>query len=315
MSIRVFLLDDHEIVRAGLRSLFETDDEFVVVGEAATAAEALDRIPATRPHVAILDVRLPDGNGIEVCRDIRSHSPEIACVMLTSYADDEALVAAVMAGAAGYVLKQVGAVSLVAVSKGFPAPAIVAAAAAGQRAFGENYLQEAQDKVETLRDAGLEWHFIGPIQSNKTREIAAHFAWVHGVERLRIVERLSVQRPAALPPLNVCVQVNVSGESAKSGCPPRQAAELCAAVAALPRLRLRGLMTIPAATEEAEASRPAFRTLRTLFEQIRARGAVNLADFDTLSMGMSADFEVAVEEGATLVRVGSAIFGERSGNQ
>ena len=113
MSIRVFLLDDHEIVRAGLRSLFETDDEFVVVGEAATAAEALDRIPATRPHVAILDVRLPDGNGIEVCRDIRSHSPEIACVMLTSYADDEALVAAVMAGAAGYVLKQVGAVSLV----------------------------------------------------------------------------------------------------------------------------------------------------------------------------------------------------------
>jgi two-component system response regulator DevR len=113
VSIRVFLLDDHEIVRAGLRSLFETDDEFVVVGEAATAAEALDRIPATRPHVAILDVRLPDGNGIEVCRDIRSHSPEIACVMLTSYADDEALVAAVMAGAAGYVLKQVGAVSLV----------------------------------------------------------------------------------------------------------------------------------------------------------------------------------------------------------
>jgi two-component system response regulator DevR len=113
VSIRVFLLDDHEIVRAGLRSLFETDDEFVVVGEAATAAEALDRIPATRPHVAILDVRLPDGSGIEVCRDIRSHSPEIACVMLTSYADDEALVAAVMAGAAGYVLKQVGAVSLV----------------------------------------------------------------------------------------------------------------------------------------------------------------------------------------------------------
>jgi two-component system response regulator DevR len=113
VSIRVFLLDDHEIVRAGLRSLFETDDEFVVVGEAATAAEAMDRIPATRPHVAILDVRLPDGSGIEVCRDIRSHSPEIACVMLTSYADDEALVAAVMAGAAGYVLKQVGAVSLV----------------------------------------------------------------------------------------------------------------------------------------------------------------------------------------------------------
>jgi two-component system, NarL family, response regulator DevR len=113
VSIRVFLLDDHEIVRAGLRSLFETDDEFVVVGEAATAAEAMDRIPATRPHVAILDVRLPDGSGIEVCRDIRSHSPEIACVMLTSYADDEALVAAVMAGAAGYVLKQVGAVTLV----------------------------------------------------------------------------------------------------------------------------------------------------------------------------------------------------------
>jgi len=204
-----------------------------------------------------------------------------------------------------------GAVRLVAVSKGFPAPAVAAAAAAGQRAFGENYLQEAQDKIEALRDAGLEWHFIGPIQSNKTREIASHFAWVHGVERLRIVERLSVQRPAGLPPLNVCVQVNISGESAKAGCPPQQAAELCAAVAALPRLRLRGLMAIPAAVEDAEAARPAFRALRSLFERVRSGRGVKPVDFDTLSMGMSADFEVAVEEGATLVRVGSAIFGKR----
>ena len=203
------------------------------------------------------------------------------------------------------------AVGLIAVSKTFPAAAIAAAVAAGQRRFGENYLQEALGKVEALAEAGLEWHFIGPIQSNKTREIATHFAWVHGVERLRIIERLSAQRPLGLPALNVCVQVNISGEASKSGCSVTQTPELCAAIAALPRLRLRGLMAIPEAVADADDVRPTFRRLRMLFERIRADGAVNLADFDTLSMGMSGDFEVAIEEGATLVRVGSAIFGAR----
>jgi pyridoxal phosphate enzyme (YggS family) len=205
------------------------------------------------------------------------------------------------------------AVRLIAVSKTFTAAAVRAAAVAGQHRFGENYLQEALVKIEALADSALEWHFIGPIQSNKTREIASHFSWVHGVERLRIIERLSAQRPQDLPALNVCVQVNVSGEASKSGCALEQAPELCAAIAALPRLRLRGLMAIPEAVENAEAARPAFRQLRTLFEGIRVGGAVKPADFDTLSMGMSGDFEVAIEEGATLVRVGSAIFGQRSG--
>jgi len=204
------------------------------------------------------------------------------------------------------------AVRLIAVSKAFPVQAVETAMAAGQCRFGENYLQEALGKIEMLGDAALEWHFIGPIQSNKTREIASHFAWVHGVERLRIIERLSAQRPQGLPPLNVCVQVNISGEASKSGCSLEQTPELCAAIAALPRLRLRGLMAIPEAVEDAEASRPAFRRLRTLFEQIHSAGAINPVDFDTLSMGMSGDFDVAVEEGATLVRVGSAIFGARS---
>jgi PLP dependent protein len=203
-----------------------------------------------------------------------------------------------------------GSVRLVAVSKTFPAAAIAAAAAAGQRDFGENYLQEALAKIEALAGAGLRWHFIGPVQSNKTRELAARFDWVHGVERLKIAERLSAQRPESLPALEVCVQVNVSGEASKSGCSPEEAPALCAAVARLPRLRLRGLMAIPAAVDEPAAARPAFRRLRLLAEQIRATGTAG-PDFDTLSMGMSGDFEIAVEEGATLVRVGSAIFGRR----
>lgn len=204
-----------------------------------------------------------------------------------------------------------GSVRLVAVSKTFPAAAIQAAAAAGQRAFGENYLQEALGKIGSLQDLGLEWHFIGPVQSNKTRDLAAHFHWVHGVERLKVAERLSAQRPDGLPPLQVCVQVNVSGEASKSGCAPDETAALCAAVAALPRLRLRGLMAIPEAAETAEQARPAFRALRQLHQAIRAAGAVDAAAFDTLSMGMSGDFEAAIAEGATLVRIGSAIFGKR----
>jgi pyridoxal phosphate enzyme (YggS family) len=207
-----------------------------------------------------------------------------------------------------------GAVQLIAVSKTFPPEAVAAAAAAGQRQFGENYLQEALAKMDApcLRAIPeLAWHFIGPIQSNKTRDLAARFHWVHGVERLKIAERLSAQRPDGLPPLQVCVQVNASGEASKSGCAPEEAAALCAAIARLPRLRLRGLMAIPEAADTAEAARPAFRRLRSLVEQIRAAGAVDPAGFDTLSMGMSGDFEVAIEEGATLVRVGSAIFGKR----
>jgi PLP dependent protein len=201
-------------------------------------------------------------------------------------------------------------VRLVAVSKTFPPAAVAAAAAAGQRDFGENYLQEALGKIQALDGTGLCWHFIGPVQSNKTRELAARFDWVHGVERLKIAERLSAQRPEQLHALNVCVQVNVSGEASKSGCAEAEAPALCAAVAQLPRLRLRGLMAIPAAVDDPAAARPAFRRLRLLYEQIRAAGMVG-SDFDTLSMGMSADFEVAIEEGATLVRVGSAIFGSR----
>jgi PLP dependent protein len=207
--------------------------------------------------------------------------------------------------------RQPGAAALVAVSKAFPAAAVAAAAAAGQRAFGENYVQEALAKMEALAAMGLEWHFIGPIQANKTREIATRFDWVHGLDRLKIAERLSAQRPEGLPALNVCVQVNVSGEASKSGCAHDEAPALCAAVAALPRLRLRGLMAIPAASETPGDARPAFRALRELHRDIAAAGAVDAAAFDTLSMGMSSDFEVALEEGATLVRVGSAIFGKR----
>jgi len=203
---------------------------------------------------------------------------------------------------------------LIAVSKTFPDHAVINAALAGQRDFGESYLQEALAKipaVEAAVEMPLCWHFIGPIQSNKTAAIASHFDWVHGVDRLKIAERLSAQRPETRPPLNVCLQVNISGEASKSGCDPVEAPELCAEIARLPRLRLRGLMAVPAPVEHPEQARPAFRALRQLFEQIRALAAVQLEDFDTLSMGMSDDFEIAIEEGATWVRIGSAIFGGR----
>ncbi|HJW26764.1 MAG TPA: YggS family pyridoxal phosphate-dependent enzyme [Rhodocyclaceae bacterium] len=199
-------------------------------------------------------------------------------------------------------------VALLAVSKTWPAADILDAARAGQRAFGENYVQEAVEKIGRLHDAGLEWHFIGPLQSNKTRLVAENFAWVHSIERLKIAERLSAQRPAGLPPLQVCVQVNVSGEASKSGCEPSEAVELCRQVAALPNLRLRGLMAIPEPEEEAEAQRRPFRQLRDLFETLRAGGL----PLHTLSMGMSHDLEAAIAEGATVVRIGTAIFGERN---
>ena len=204
-------------------------------------------------------------------------------------------------------------IELLAVSKGFSAVAVREAYQAGQRAFGESYIQEALDKIELLRDLPLEWHFIGPIQSNKTRAIATHFAWAHSVDRLKIAERLSAQRPASLPPLNVCIQVNVSGEDSKSGVAPGGLVELAQAVARLPQLKLRGLMAIPAPVEGLAAQRIPFLKLRELMQQINIQGLT----LDTLSMGMSYDFSAAILEGATIVRVGAAIFGERSygGNQ
>ncbi|MEW6342628.1 MAG: YggS family pyridoxal phosphate-dependent enzyme [Paraburkholderia sp.] len=200
-------------------------------------------------------------------------------------------------------------VALLAVSKTFPADDVRAVHAAGQRAFGENYVQEAVAKIEALADlrASLEWHFIGPLQSNKTRPVAENFDWVHSVDRLKIAQRLAEQRPAHLPPLNVCLQVNVSGEATKAGVTPAEAAGIAQAVAALPQLRLRGLMSIPEPAGTVEAQRVPHRQLRELFEQLRAGGL----ELDTLSMGMSADLEAAVLEGATLVRVGTAIFGAR----
>lgn len=196
-------------------------------------------------------------------------------------------------------------VRLVAVSKTFPAWAIRAAADAGQRDFGENYLQEAVDKIELLADPALIWHFIGPIQSNKTRPIAQHFQWAHSVERLKIARRLSEQRDAHLPPLEVCLQINVSGESSKSGAEPGSLPALAEAVAALPRLRLRGLMAIPEPTTDEALQRARFAQLRQL------AGSLPALRLDTLSMGMTADLEAAIAEGATIVRVGTAIFGAR----
>ena len=199
------------------------------------------------------------------------------------------------------------AVSLLAVSKTWPAAAVRAAAAAGQRAFGENYVQEGVDKIEALRDLALEWHFIGPLQSNKTRPVANAFDWVHGIDRVKIAERLSAQRDVHLPALNVCIQVNVSGEDSKSGVAPDEVAALAQAVAALPRLRLRGLMCIPEPTEDMALLRARFALLRLLRDELAGAGL----ELDTLSMGMSHDIEPAIAEGATIVRVGTAIFGER----
>ena len=204
--------------------------------------------------------------------------------------------------------RRVESITLLAVSKTFPAAAVREAYHAGQRAFGESYLQEALDKIEALRDLPLEWHFIGPIQSNKTRSIAENFAWVHGVDRLKIAERLSAQRPQNLPPLNVCIQVNVSGEDSKSGISPGGVAELAQAVAQLPHLRLRGLMAIPAPADDLDEQRKPFARLSELMQQLNAQGL----ELDTLSMGMSHDLEAAVLEGATIVRVGTAVFGERN---
>ena len=202
-------------------------------------------------------------------------------------------------------------IRLLAVSKTFAADAIARAHEAGQIAFGESYVQEALEKIAALRGLPLEWHFIGPIQSNKTRPIAEHFDWVHSVDRVKIAERLSQARPAQLGPLQVCLQVNIGGEDSKGGVAPEDVAELARQVSQLPNVRLRGLMTIPRPSADAAEQRGQFRRLRQLFEQLNAQGYA----LDTLSMGMSDDLEAAVLEGATIVRVGSAIFGQRTRQQ
>lgn len=200
-----------------------------------------------------------------------------------------------------------GSVALLAVSKRQPPEALREALAAGQHAFGENYLQEALAKREALADCPVEWHLVGPLQSNKTKPAAECFDWIHTLDRLKVARRLSAQRPAERPPLSCCIQVNVSGEASKSGVAPEEAPALAEAVAALPGLRLRGLMTLPAPADGLEAQRRPFRRLRALLERINARGL----GLDTLSMGMSDDLEAAVAEGATLVRIGTAVFGPR----
>lgn len=203
-------------------------------------------------------------------------------------------------------------VQLLAVSKTFAADAVIAAADAGQLAFGENYVQEALDKmaaVQSLRpDLRLQWHFIGPLQSNKTRSVAEHFDWVHAIDREKIAQRLSDQRPASMPPLHICLQVNVSGEASKSGVAPQDLLPLARAVAGMPKLKLRGLMAIPEPVDDHNLQRQPFAQLRKLQQQLDAAGIHT----DTLSMGMSADMNAAILEGATIVRIGTAIFGKRS---
>jgi pyridoxal phosphate enzyme (YggS family) len=220
--------------------------------------------------------------------------------------------------------RQADSVLLIAVSKTFPAEAVVQAANAGQRHFGENYLQEAVDKIARVKEMApalsdgdvdvnsLIWHFIGPLQSNKTRAVAEHFDWVHSIEREKVARRLSEQRPAQLPPLNVCIQVNVSGEQTKSGVTPEEALPLAAVIAGLPNLRLRGLMSIPEATDDVSLQRQRFARLRSLLQQLNQVRTASQPALDTLSMGMSADMEAAILEGATMVRIGTAIFGSRT---
>ncbi|KRD42555.1 YggS family pyridoxal phosphate enzyme [Acidovorax sp. Root275] len=207
-------------------------------------------------------------------------------------------------------------VSLLAVSKTFGADAVAEAVAAGQRDFGENYIQEGVDKIVALRTAqpgvALQWHCIGPIQSNKTRLVAEHFDWVHTVDRLKIAERLSAQRPEHLAPLQICVQVNIDGGPTKSGVAPTEALELVRAVAKLPRLVVRGIMGIPDHAPEFEAQRALHASAKALFDQIAALQEPRLERFDTLSLGMTADLEAAIHAGSTLVRVGTGIFGGRN---
>jgi pyridoxal phosphate enzyme (YggS family) len=204
--------------------------------------------------------------------------------------------------------RSVDSVTLLAVSKGQSSAAIDAAAGAGVENFGENFLQEALPKIESLAGRELAWHFIGRLQANKTRQVAENFSWVHGVDRLKIAERLSAQRPDRLPPLNLCLQLHLGGEESKGGVPAAEMAQLASAVHALPNIRLRGVMSMPPAEDDATRQRHWFRETRQLFDYLNEHGH----QLDTLSMGTSADFEAAILEGSTIVRIGTAIFGPRS---
>ncbi|AZF18437.1 YggS family pyridoxal phosphate-dependent enzyme [Pseudomonas sp. R3-18-08] len=227
---------------------------------------------------------------------------------MSTIADNIGLVSQRIRAAADAVQRDASSIHLLAVSKTKPAQAVREAFAAGMHDFGENYLQEALGKQAELTDLPLSWHFIGPIQSNKTRAIAENFAWVHSVDRLKIAQRLSEQRPADLPALNICIQVNVSGEASKSGCTPADLPALANAISALPRLKLRGLMAIPEPTDDRAAQDEAFATVREL------QASLNLP-LDSLSMGMSHDLESAIAQGATWVRIGTALFGARDYGQ
>ncbi|MFK3643606.1 YggS family pyridoxal phosphate-dependent enzyme [Pseudomonas protegens] len=231
---------------------------------------------------------------------------------MSTIADNISQVAERIRNACQAVQRDPHSVQLLAVSKTKPAAALREAHAAGLRDFGENYLQEALGKQQELADLPLSWHFIGPIQSNKTRAIAEHFDWVHSVDRLKIAQRLSEQRPAELPPLNICIQVNVSGEASKSGCAPADLPALASAIDALPRLQLRGLMAIPEPTEDRAAQDAAFAAVQRLNNDLRDSLKLPL---DTLSMGMSHDLEAAIAQGATWVRIGTALFGARDYSQ
>ncbi len=226
---------------------------------------------------------------------------------MTTIASNLQAVGAAITAAATAAGRAPGDVTLLAVSKTFAQDAIREACLAGQIRFAESYVQEALNKIAALHDLPIEWHFIGPIQSNKTRAIAENFAWVHSVDRLKIAERLSAQRPAHLPPLQICLQVNISEETSKSGVPSGEVAQLAMKVAQLPHLVLRGLMAIPAPSDDVSAQRASFAKLRASRDQINQQGL----RLDTLSMGMSHDFVAAIAEGATMVRVGTAIFGGR----
>jgi hypothetical protein len=231
----------------------------------------------------------------------------VAHVIMTTIASNLQAVRSAILEAAVSAGRRAEDVSLLAVSKTFPQEAVCDACRAGQTRFAESYVQEALDKIAALHDLPIEWHYIGPVQSNKTRAIAEHFAWVHSVGRLKIAERLSAQRPAHLPPLQVCLQVNISGEGSKSGVPPDQLNALAQDVAKLPGLKLRGLMAIPAPCDDVAAQRLPFAQIRELLNQLNRQGL----HLDTLSMGMSHDFAAAIAEGATMVRIGTAIFGGR----
>lgn len=235
---------------------------------------------------------------------------------MTTIADNLQRIQNRIAHACVGVQRPVGCVALLAVSKTFPADAVREAALSGQRAFGENYIQEGVDKIAQLRAMAdvpqPVWHCIGPIQSNKTRLVAAHFDWVHTVDRLKIAQRLSEQRPTTLAPLQVCVQVNVDGGTSKSGCSPEEALALAQAITALPQLQLRGVMSIPDQQPTPAAMLAVHQRVAAVFQQILDSGLPGLEAFDTLSLGMTDDLELAVQAGSTMVRVGSGIFGKRS---